>query len=287
MGFTAERCLSVDRGDYLWQASAADWHADVCWCQCGGHCCALRRGCKVVGRDAWLCVDIQSARNKCHPSVHYRTRALRHIRPLLTVDTANDCHNHCCARLDYCNSLLYGTSEGNLDRLQHVQNQLAHVVLQAPWTASAMDMRRQLYWLPIRQQIVFKLATVTYKARLSGLPVYLQFEIHDYHPSRTLCSTQPQLFSFSNNQPLYHLQWEHFVQPLLLSGTLLVSTPDQLLRFWHLRTGLKLNCLNLTTYNCFWCHRSAPDSLANSHVGRFRNLFVCMYVFLLTVATCK
>ena len=28
------------------------------------------------------------------------------------------------ARLDYCNSLLYGTSEGNLDRLQRVQNQL-------------------------------------------------------------------------------------------------------------------------------------------------------------------
>jgi len=54
----------------------------------------------------------------------YHTRALRHIGPLLTVDIANDCHIHCCARLDYCNSLLYGTSEGNLDRLQRVQNQL-------------------------------------------------------------------------------------------------------------------------------------------------------------------
>ena len=31
-----------------------------------------------------------------------------------------------------------------------------------------------------------KLATVTYKARLSGLPAYLQCEIHNYHPSRTL-----------------------------------------------------------------------------------------------------
>jgi len=46
----------------------------------------------------------------------------------------------------------------------------------------------------------------------------------------------------------------------------------------HLRTGLKLNCLNLATRNCFWRHRSAPDSLANWHVGRVRNLFVCMYV---------
>ena len=51
----------------------------------------------------------------------------------------------------------------------------------------------------------------------------------------------------------------------------------QLIRFWHLSTGLKLNCLNLATCNSFWRHRSAPDSLTNWHVGRIRNLFVCMY----------
>ena len=89
---------------------------------------------------------------------------------------------------------------------------------------------------------------------------------------------QLQLFSFSNNQPLYHLQRDRSVQPLLQSGTLLVSTPVQLIHFWHLRTGLKLNCLNLATHNCFWRHRSAPDSLEIWHVGRIRNLFVCMYV---------
>ena len=64
-------------------------------------------------------------------------------------------------------------------------------------------MRRQLHWLPIRQQIVFKLAAVTYKARLSGLPSYLQCEIHDYHPSRTLATSalllqqQPTTISFA------------------------------------------------------------------------------------------
>ena len=95
-------------------------------------------------------------------------------------------------------------SEGNLDRLQRVQNQLVCVVLQAPWTASATDMRRQLHWLPVRRRIVFKLAAVTYKALLSGLPAYLQCEIHDYHQSRTLCATsapllqqQPATISFA------------------------------------------------------------------------------------------
>ena len=64
-------------------------------------------------------------------------------------------------------------------------------------------MRRQLHLLPVRQQIVLKLATVAYKARLSGLPAYLQCEIQDYHSSRTLRSTsalllqQPATTSFA------------------------------------------------------------------------------------------
>jgi len=78
-------------------------------------------------------------------------------------------------------------------RDQCLQNQLARVVRQAPRTASATDLRRQPHWLPVRQRIVFKLATVTYKARQSGLPAYLQCEIHDDHPSRTLRSTSALL----------------------------------------------------------------------------------------------
>jgi len=32
------------------------------------------------------------------------------------------------ARLDYCNAVVYGTSRNNMDKLQRVQNTLAHVV---------------------------------------------------------------------------------------------------------------------------------------------------------------
>jgi len=67
-------------------------------------------------------------------------RALRHIRLLLTTDAAKTIASAIIgARLDYCNSLLYGSSARNLERLQKVQNQLARVVLQLPWSASATD----------------------------------------------------------------------------------------------------------------------------------------------------
>ena len=97
------------------------------------------------------------------------------------------------ARLDYCNSLLYGTSGCNLDRLQRVQNQLARVVLQAPWTVSATDLRRQLHWLPMKQRIAFKLAAVACKTRQSGIPEYLHCDIRDHQSCRTLRSTSALL----------------------------------------------------------------------------------------------
>ena len=126
----ARRCCLThkrQRRSSLARVSAAGWHTDVCCCHCGGHCCALRRGCKVVGRDARLCVDIQSARNKVVRACKYHTRALRRIRPLLTVtvDTAKSIATSIVgARLDYCNSLLHGTLEGNLPWTDFIANRI-------------------------------------------------------------------------------------------------------------------------------------------------------------------
>ena len=72
----------------------------------------------------------------------------------------------------------------NLDKLQKVQNQLARVELQLPWSASATEAQRQLHWLPVRQRINFKRAAITYRARQSGQPAYLCSELEDYRPPR-------------------------------------------------------------------------------------------------------
>jgi len=123
-------------------------------------------------------------------------RALRHIRPLLTTDAAKMVASAIIgARLGYCNSLLYCSSARNLDRLQKVHNQLARVVLQLPWSASATDARRQLHWLPVTQRIVFKIATIAYRARQSGQPAYLCSELEDYRPTRNSRSASAPLLN--------------------------------------------------------------------------------------------
>jgi len=50
-------------------------------------------------------------------------------------------------------------------------------------------------WLPIRQQIAYKLAVITYRTRSTGTPVYLSDLIKNYHPSRTLRSADKLLLS--------------------------------------------------------------------------------------------
>jgi len=76
-------------------------------------------------------------------SCHYHIRAMRDIRPLQTLDAAKAMAVSIAGcRLDYCNSVMYGMSHVNTDKLQHVQNILARVVVEAPWTSSSLNIRR-------------------------------------------------------------------------------------------------------------------------------------------------
>ena len=93
---------------------------------------------------------------------NYHIRALRHIRHLLTLDVAKTLACSIVgARLDYCNSILYGAPMSTVSKLQRVENSLARVVLQQPKRSHAEPLLRTLHWLPIKQRIQYKLATLT------------------------------------------------------------------------------------------------------------------------------
>jgi len=61
-------------------------------------------------------------------------------------------------RLDYCNSLLYGISDGLLQCLQSVQNTAVRLVTGALHSDHITLVLRQLHWLPVRQRVAFKIA---------------------------------------------------------------------------------------------------------------------------------
>ena len=90
--------------------------------------------------------------------------------------------------MDYANSVLYGTSTSNINKLQRVQNTLAKVVVNNKSCFSA-EALHQLHWqwLPIKQHIDL-ISTITYRILQSGLPSYLSHTIHYHIPSRTVRS---------------------------------------------------------------------------------------------------
>ena len=119
----------------------------------------------------------------------FHIRALRHIRASLTTEASKTIAVAIVgSRLDYCNSLLAGTSVSNLTRLQHVQNALARVVAQKPRFCHITPVLSDLHWLPVRHRITFKIATVTFGILQFQQPTYLASLIPKYVPARALRS---------------------------------------------------------------------------------------------------
>ena len=102
-------------------------------------------------------------------SCFFQLRQLRAIRSSLTTDAAKTlAQAFVGGRLDYCNSLLYGVSEDLLRRLKSVQNAAARFITGARKYDHISPVLRDLHWLPLRQRIIFKIATLMHQC-LNGL----------------------------------------------------------------------------------------------------------------------
>ena len=53
------------------------------------------------------------------------------------------------SRLDYSNSLLYGTADKNFARLHHLQNTAARLIMHVPNYSNITPVLKELHWLPV------------------------------------------------------------------------------------------------------------------------------------------
>ena len=76
-------------------------------------------------------------------------------------------------RLDYCNSLLAGISDGLIQKLHSVQNAAARLVAGLRKFDHISETLRELHWLPVQIRITYKVTLLVLKC-LNGLaPMYL------------------------------------------------------------------------------------------------------------------
>jgi len=164
-------------------------------------------------------------------SVHYHIRSLRHIHSSVSEDMAKMV---ACAlvgsRLDYANSLLFGTTQKNISKLQKAQNLLARVVTCYPQSYSPCTLLQQLHWLPIKHRIDFKMA----KHHFPYFSLFLNrlAYVHPCMPVIPLVSSSsPTLISSLLRLSAHHLALAALASQPLKSGTLFLylSVPVQVL----------------------------------------------------------
>ena len=106
----------------------------------------------------------------------FQLHQLKTMQNCIPVETARTLVNTLLVtRLDYCNSLLAGSSSCQLDRLQSVFNAAATLVCCASRYDHIMSLLRdELHWLHCREPVTFKLCMMVYKSLHSEVLGYLQ-----------------------------------------------------------------------------------------------------------------
>jgi len=110
--------------------------------------------------------------NKCY----YQLRQIRYIKKYLTIESLKTLvSSFICNRIDFCNSILYGTRSFLLDCVQSVLNAAARLIAGvSKFHSISSYIRNELHWLPIYERIEFKIAMIVRDCLVGFAPVYLQ-----------------------------------------------------------------------------------------------------------------
>ena len=87
--------------------------------------------------------------------------------------------------LDYCTSILLGIPNYNIQKIQHIQNMSARIVLQLPRRSRITHHLADLHWLKVPYRIEYKITTLMFKCIHDSAPKYLiepivVYQSHDH-----------------------------------------------------------------------------------------------------------
>ena len=101
----------------------------------------------------------------------------------------------------YCNSLLYGVSQYQMDLLHRVLNAAARVTCLLPRYSHITPVLINLHWLPVAFRVKFKIALIVFKALKGKAPSYLIELLHAKTPGRyALLSDRKHLLTGPPNE---------------------------------------------------------------------------------------
>ena len=91
---------------------------------------------------------------------------LRHLASISRFLTSSANATLVCAfalsRIDYCNSMLFGSTHDVTSQLQQIQNYAARVILHLPKSSNITTHLKTLHWLPVKLRSTYKIACWCY-----------------------------------------------------------------------------------------------------------------------------
>ena len=117
---------------------------------------------------------------------YFELRRLASIRRFLaSTATATLVSAFVLLRIDYCNSLLFGSTHDVTSHLQRIQNYAARVILRLPMSSSITTHHfTSLHWLPVKVRSTYKIACLCYHCHSSAALSYIIDMLHT-KPSHT------------------------------------------------------------------------------------------------------
>ena len=101
------------------------------------------------------------------------------------------------SRIDYCHSLLFGSTHDVTSNLQRIQNYAAGVILRLPKSSRISTQLRSLHWLPVKVRSTYRIACLCYHCHSRTAPSYvpdmLQKKAAHTHNTRSSSYTMPLL----------------------------------------------------------------------------------------------
>ena len=156
----------------------------------------FQRCVKYLGVKIDQTLSMQDQISSVCQGAYLQLRRIASVRPYLSKTTAERLVQALVtSRLDYCNAALAGVPAEQVQRLQRVQNDAARLILRKRRMEHVTPLLQQLHWLPVKDRIAYKLATLAYRHFDGTLPPYLSVTLTTYQPPRELRSSGERLLT--------------------------------------------------------------------------------------------
>ena len=123
----------------------------------------------------------------------YRLASIR--RFMTSTENATLVYDFALSRIDYCNSLLFGSTHDVTSHLQRIQNNAARVIMCLPKLSSITTHLKSLHWFPVKVRSTYKIACLCYHSHSTTAPSYVADMLHK-KPLHT-CITRSSSYLFS------------------------------------------------------------------------------------------